>query len=50
MGKNPQRFCCKAIKSEGWRIWDRKMKRWRGQIVKEFPSKTLDKLNKTGKF
>jgi hypothetical protein len=30
---------------KGWRIWNRKMKRWWGEWYKSYPEKLLDELN-----
>jgi hypothetical protein len=45
MGAKERRFVAKAIIGEGWRVWDRKVNRWWGQIYKDLPSALLDELN-----
>ncbi len=47
MGKKSARYCVRAT-SEGWRIWNRKMKKWWGNPTKEFPSAILKRLNEGG--
>ena len=44
MGKPNQRFVCKSYDG-GWRIWNRKMKKWWGLSFSTFPSALLDELN-----
>lgn len=44
MGK-PIRYVAKAVPGVGWRIWNRKTKRWWGNYYKEFPQNVLDELN-----
>jgi len=39
------RYVAKAIKGKGWRVWNRKMKRWWGNYFKEYPEELLDELN-----
>lgn len=49
MGVNNARYCIRAVKGKGWRIYDRKMKKWWGNFSQEFPSKILDRLNSGNK-
>jgi hypothetical protein len=39
------RYVAKAVVGSGWRIWNRKMKRWWGAPFKEFPTALLAELN-----
>ncbi|WP_102127905.1 hypothetical protein [Deinococcus planocerae] len=39
------RFVAKAIPGEGWRVWNRKTERWRGEVCKEYPAALLAELN-----
>ena len=43
--KNSRRFVAKAEAGNGWRIWDRKMKKWWGQRYKHRPDQIVDELN-----
>ena len=45
MGKPNQRFVAKAVAGSGWRIWNRKMKRWWGNYFIVYPEELLDELN-----
>lgn len=39
------KYVCKAVPEKGWRIWDRKMKKWWGNYFREYPQELLDELN-----
>lgn len=39
------KYVCKAVPGQGWRIWDRKTKRWWGNYFLEFPESLLAELN-----
>lgn len=39
------RFVAKVIAGEGWRVWNRKMERGRGEVCKEYPAALLAELN-----
>jgi hypothetical protein len=45
MGKPNDRYVAKAVPGVGWRIWNRRTKRWWGNYFAEYPQKTLDELN-----
>lgn len=45
MGKNPTQYVAKAIPGVGWRIWNRKQKKWWGNYFNEYPQHVLDELN-----
>ena len=45
MGKPNTRYVAKAVPGEGWRIWNRRSKRWWGNYFKEYPQALLDELN-----
>jgi hypothetical protein len=45
MGKPRDRFVAKAEAGEGWRIWDRKMRKWWGERYKHHPEALLAELN-----
>jgi hypothetical protein len=45
MGKPTFRFVAKALPSRGWRVWDRKMKKWWGNLFDAHPSDVLAELN-----
>jgi hypothetical protein len=45
MGVKERRFVGKAVPGEGWRVWDRKLNRWWGQVYRELPATLLDELN-----
>ena len=40
-----QRYVAKSEAGKGWRIWNRKMKRWWGEWYQSYPEKLLDELN-----
>lgn len=45
MGKPDFRYVAKAEAGAGWRVWDRKMKRWWGERYKDYPERLLAELN-----
>jgi hypothetical protein len=45
MSTQNARYVAKAIAGTGWRIWNRRTKRWWGNYFKEYPQKVLDELN-----
>ena len=45
MGRPTVRYVCRAIAGEGWRIWDRRQKKWWGTVYYRFPQAVLDALN-----
>ena len=40
-----QRFVARAVSGKGWRIWNRKTKRWWGNFFSEYPTALLVELN-----
>jgi hypothetical protein len=45
MGKPKVRFVAKAESGQGWRIWDRTVKRWWGNPYEHYPDQLLTELN-----
>ncbi len=45
MGKPAVRFVAKAVPGVGWRVWDRKLRRWWGNYYKGHPARLLAELN-----
>jgi hypothetical protein len=45
MGKVETRFVAKSEAGQGWRIWNRKSKRWWGQALAQYPEQLLAELN-----
>ena len=45
MGKPTVRYVARAVAGTGWRVWDRKMKKWWGNPFPEFPERLLNELN-----
>ncbi len=45
MGVPNKKYVCKAVPGKGWRIWNRKGKRWWGNFYQEYPTALLDELN-----
>lgn len=45
MGVVNQKYVAKAVADKGWRVFDRKMKKWWGNYFKEYPQELLDELN-----
>jgi len=45
MGKPNYKYVAKATTGKGWRIWNRKIKRWWGNYFSEYPRELLDELN-----
>ena len=43
--KTSCRFIAKAEAGKGWRIWDKKTKRWWGERYKSRPDEIIDELN-----
>lgn len=39
------RYVAKAEPKKGWRIWNRKMKKWWGNYFKQYPEDLLAELN-----
>ena len=39
------RFVAKAEAGVGWRIWNRKTKRWWGNFFAQYPEQLLEELN-----
>lgn len=45
MGKPQARYVAKAVPGVGWRIWNRKQKKWWGNPFREYPAELLAELN-----
>lgn len=45
MGKPNVKYVAKAVKGQGWRVWDRKMKKWWGNSFSFYPEELLAELN-----
>ena len=45
MGKPNTKYVAKAVPGVGWRIWNRRAKRWWGNYYSEYPQSVLDELN-----
>ena len=45
MGKRDVRYVAKADARKGWRIWDRKARKWWGEPYVQYPEQLLTKLN-----
>lgn len=45
MGVANHKYVVKAVADKGWRVWDRKMKKWWGNFFKEYPQELIDELN-----
>jgi hypothetical protein len=45
MGTSIVRYVAKAVPGAGWRIWDRKQKKWWGNPFLHFPEDLLAELN-----
>jgi hypothetical protein len=45
VGKSADRFVAKAEAGEGWRVWDRKMRKWWGERYRHYPEQLLAELN-----
>ena len=45
MGKPKRRFVAKAEEGKGWRIWDKKQRKWWGERYQSFPGHLLEELN-----
>jgi len=45
VGKPNFRYVARAEAVVGWRIWDRKMKKWWGERYRDFPERLLAELN-----
>ena len=45
MGVPNKRYVAKAVPGKGWRIWNRKMKKWWGNFHKLYPETLLEELN-----
>ena len=42
---NNSRYVSKAIPGVGWRVWNRKTKRWWGNYFKDYPEAVLVEMN-----
>jgi hypothetical protein len=40
-----KKYVAKATKGVGWRVWNRKTKRWWGNFFKYYPEALLEELN-----
>lgn len=40
-----ERYVAKATAGKGWRIWNRKMKKWWGNYFNDYPTALLAELN-----
>jgi hypothetical protein len=45
MGKRDARYVARAEAGQGWRIWDRKARKWRGEPYAQYPEQLLTELN-----
>ena len=45
MGKPKVRYVAKAVEGAGWRVWDRKQKKWWGNPFRDYPEDLLGELN-----
>jgi hypothetical protein len=45
MGKPNARYVARAEPGRGWRVWDRKVSRWWGNPLAEYPEMLLAELN-----
>ena len=45
MGKVDTRYVAKSEAGQGWRVWDRKAKRWWGEATPQYPEQLLAELN-----
>lgn len=45
MGKPNHRYVAKAVPDKGWRVWNRKTKKWWGNYFPYYPEKLLAELN-----
>lgn len=45
MGKRNLRYVAKAEAGKGWRIWDRKARKWWGEHYTQYPEPLLTELN-----
>ena len=45
MAKAPQRFVAHAAAGAGWRIWDKKARKWWGPVFAAHPAALVDELN-----
>lgn len=45
MGERSDRFVAKAEAGQGWRVWDRKMKKLWGERYRHYPEILLSELN-----
>lgn len=39
------RYVARAEAGSGWRVWDRKLKRWWGNFFTQYPSEIIAELN-----
>jgi hypothetical protein len=40
-----KKYVAKAEAGKGWRVWNRKTKKWWGNYFAEYPEELLDELN-----
>lgn len=45
MGKRHHRYVAIAEAGKGWRIWNRKARRWWGEAYLHYPEQLLEELN-----
>lgn len=45
MGKPRLRCVARAVAGKGWRVWDRKLNRWWGNYLPDYPEALLAELN-----
>lgn len=47
MGENKRNYVAKALPDGTWRIWNKKAKKWWGEVYPRFPEAILNELNGT---
>ncbi|REJ91898.1 MAG: hypothetical protein DWQ34_13925 [Planctomycetota bacterium] len=45
MGKANCKYVARAIPGKGWRVWNRRTKKWWGNPFREYPEELLAELN-----
>jgi hypothetical protein len=45
VGKPSRRFVAQAAADAGWRIWDKKARKWWGPVFAAHPAAVIDELN-----
>jgi hypothetical protein len=45
VGKTPRRFVAQAAAGAGWRVWDKKARKWWGPVFATHPESIIDELN-----